>query len=215
MQDVEPVSFKTNLGRNIRILGSSNAYIEKLRKTAPDRMERIYKLFWAMGKSTIGIILDDMRPDRQFDQELDWGIGVLGKAAVAAMELERLGLGLIRRERLDWLYELAEHEPELLEEAQGLKGTAADNMKTMAAALILRYTTDPRRISYHGQILLENNIDTLPTTLPKARPEVIQALADYIRAGDLTAPIPGDLPKREDMLSQKEGAPYLVRMLGF
>ena len=215
LQDVEPVSFKTNLGRNIRILGSSNAYIEKLRKTAPDRMERIYKLFWAMGKSTIGIILDDMRPDRQFDQELDWRIGVLGKAAVAAMELERLGLGLIRRERLDWLYELAEHEPELLEEAQGLKGTAADNMKTMAAALILRYTTDPRRISYHGQILLENNIDTLPTTLPKARPEVIQALADYIRAGDLTAPIPGDLPKREDMLSQKEGDPYLVRMLGF
>ena len=73
----------------------------------------------------------------------------------------------------------------------------------------------PRRISYHGQILLENNIDTLPTTLPKARPEVIQALADYIRAGDLTAPIPGDLPRREDMLSQKEGDPYLVRMLGF
>ena len=27
LQDVEPVSFKTNLGRNIRILGSSNAYI--------------------------------------------------------------------------------------------------------------------------------------------------------------------------------------------
>ncbi|MBR7178680.1 MAG: DUF4132 domain-containing protein [Oscillospiraceae bacterium] len=215
LQDVEPVSFKSNLGGSVRILYSTNAHIENLRKSDPERMERIYKLFWAMGKSTVGMILDDMRPDRQFDQELPWRIDVLGKPAVAAMELERLALGLIRRERLDWLYELAQNDPEVLEEAQKLKGTAADNMKTMASALVLRYTSDPKRIQYHSDILLENNIDTLPTTLPKAKPEVIQALADYIRAGDLTAPLPGNLPIREDMLSQKEGDPYLVRMLGF
>ena len=215
LRDVEPFSFKMNLSQNIRVLGSVNTHLDNLRKTDSKRMERIYKLFWAIGKSAIGSVLDDMSQNRHFDQELDWRIGVLGKAAVAAMELERLALGVIRRERLDWLYNLAQYEPNLLEDAQNLKGTAADNMKTMASALILRYASDPKRIAYHAQILLENNIDTLPTTLRNAKPEVIRALADYIRAGDLTAPIPGNLPMREDMLSQKEGDPYLIRMLGF
>ena len=214
LQHVEHVSFKTNMSRHIISYGASSMLLDSIRKTAPEKIERIYKLFWAMGRSTIGIILDDMRPDRQFDQMLDWRIDVLGKAAVAAMELERFALGVIRRERLDWLYDLAEHEPELLEEAQKLKGTIADNMKTMASALILRYTNDRERIDRHGQILLENNIDTLPTTLPNAKPEMLQALADYIRAGDLTAPIPGDLPMREDTLTLKSCDPYLARMLG-
>lgn len=216
LQDVEPVSFKTNLGRNIRILGSSNAHIEKLRKSAPERMERIYKLFWAMGKSTIGMVLDDMSQNRHFDQELDWRIGVLGKAAVAAMELERLALlCVIRRERLDWLYELAEHEPEVLEEAQNLSGMPIGNLKVALAGILLANTADSAVIDRQKKILLTININSLNSLTDQLDENQLADLRAYILAGDLAAPIPGGLPalSAENALQTRNSNEYLTGLL--
>ena len=215
LEQMDHVDLKRTMYQTLNTVEKYMAYINKL---DDQQMRRFYRIMWAIGKSTAGFVLTPYWGEhRGVHHDLRWRVEVLGKAAVASLELERFAMGNLRRERMQWLYELAKLEPAAIEEAQTHKGTVADNMKTVAAALVVCGSKDIECIRRNCAIILENSMDTLDKTLNWLSPTDIQALAEYIQKGDLDAPIPVELPQptAANALLCRHGDGYLVRMLGF
>ena len=182
---------------------ADQAFMEKARNDSDREMlNRCIRLFWAIGKSTAvyplkgdtilwhGKLLQDCLP-------------VVGKAASAAMLAEDLsGQSWGSFSSREWLYTLAETEPEVLEQAQTLGGTSWDNMRVMLAGILLCKRPAPRTgllqklaggdalAARQAKLVAENNRDSLEAAAPGLTAADRRALTDWMEKGRPLEPLP-------------------------
>ena len=223
-----------------RALDSHKAYYMKTVREAPDQemLTRFSKLFWAMGKSaavhplTVG--------DASWEKTLvPFWASLLGKPAAAALLAE----GLVRQHWLDlrarewlyaWLYELADTEPSVLEQAQALNGVPNDDMPVMLAGILLGRSAPLRSgllqkliggnalAARQADRIARSNRESLEEVAPDLTTGDRQALAAWLERGDPFAPLPAlsvTLPDGSDPRAVLDTPPcriddYEIRLLG-
>ena len=134
LAQAEPANFRL-IGMETRML--TTEFLRPLREGGKKEiLARFYKLFWAMGKSTACYLLNDPLLRMQDDHE--WRVRILGKAAVAAMNAERITLSNVKTVEARQLAELAETDPHVLLYAQTLCGDPIEGrMKVVLAGMLL------------------------------------------------------------------------------
>ena len=188
-----------------------------VRRHDREKLRRYLKLFFAIGRSTaVALWRPYMRGNIHREQQLDWLLEVLPKSAVAAMEADRLAWDRHNCEEIGWLHQLAQNEPQTLEEAQQLSGTPDDNLKVTLAGILLSHATDRALIQRQGTILLENNMDTLNIAAPQLDDKQLLALRTYMRNGVWVPQLPGGLgiPTAANALQTRNSDDYLTGLLG-
>ena len=214
LERAEPQNFrKLNPGE----CASAWDHQDWVRRSDREKLGRYLKLFFAIGKSTaVNLWRPYHRGNIHKEQQMDWLLSVLPKAAVAAMEADRLAWDLRNSEEIGWLHQLALAEPEVLEEAQKLNGSPSDNMKVALAGILLSQASDQQLIRRQGDILLENNVDTLDAVAGWLDDKQLLVLRQYMRAGVWTPQLPGGLPNPSaaDALQTRNSDDYLTGLLG-
>ena len=214
LERAEPQNFrKLNPGE----CASAWDHQDWVRRSDREKLGRYLKLFFAIGKSTaVNLWRPYHRGNIHKEQQMDWLLSVLPKAAVAAMEADRLAWDLRNSEEIGWLHQLALAEPEVLEEAQKLNGSPSDNMKVALAGILLYQASDQQLIRRQGDILLENNVDTLDAVAGWLDDKQLLVLRQYMRAGVWTPQLPGGLPNPSaaDALQTRNSDDYLTGLLG-
>lgn len=196
-------------------------------------LPRYVKLFWAIGKSTAIVLLEqNIHVHHRIWDRSDL-IAILGKPAVAAMEAEHctwVWNGVSYTE-IEWLHQLAGTEPETLEAAQNLSGAEHDNMKVFLAGVLLcnagqekprflkKLLGKDTLVDRQAELLLQLNVNSLSAAVPALSQGDRDLLADYIRKGDPKAPVPFLSCVRcatdaHSALSAKASNPYLTVLLG-
>ena len=196
-------------------------------------LPRYVKLFWAIGRSTTIVLLEqNIHVHHRIWDRSDL-IAILGKPAVAAMEAEHctwVGNGVTYTE-IEWLHQLARTEPETLEAAQNLSGAEYDNMKVFLAGILLCSAGQekPRLLKKllggntladrQAELLLQLNVNSLAAAAPALSQGDRDLLAGYIRKGDPNAPLPLLSSARcaadaHSALTTKTSEPYLTTLLG-
>lgn len=212
LDSAEQVNFKA---AGFVFLTPTEQLLEDFRKHDPERLERVYKLLWAIGRSTcVFLVQHPLRQGSGIDQQIDWQVRVLGKAPCAAMYAEALGISSYREHQSQWLHQMAATEPAVLEEAQSMSNTSADNMKLILSATLLCECDDAAVVRRQSELLLACNIENLPLCINWMSPDQLSEVERYIRAGDLGAPLPDCLPMNENYLALTHCDPTMGRMLG-
>ena len=177
------------LHKNVEQRLTIGKYLETYRNRKDmDMMARFYKLFWAIGKGTATFMLGQDYFYYSRKEKRDWCIDVLGEAAVAAMEATDLTWN--RAKDSDWLHHLARTNPAVLEEAQTLAGTEAENVPFLLAGILLCHVTDEAIIRRQREILLHGHLSCVTEAIQGLQDPDRQLLAEYIRQGDPKRPLP-------------------------
>ncbi len=120
---------------------SDGAFMKYARDASGREMlNRCIKLFWTIGKST-AIFPLEVGSNFWLCGLLQDCLAVLGKTGAAALLAEQIAQGArfswgTARYR-EWLFELAETEPDVLTEAQALGFTQWDNMSVVLAGILM------------------------------------------------------------------------------
>ena len=188
LEQVEAQNFRL-LSINVRMEVSD--ILQPLREGGKkDQIGRFYRLFWAMGKSTACYVMSS--PFR-FAPETPEDISrYLSKAAAAALAGEILTQNNRPAFLPPWLWKMAETEPEELIRAQALCGEPIEGRaKAMLAGLVLsRGNVSQEQLRQQVEILLTAQQHLLPAAAHSLSPGDKQLLADFISAGDPSAPLP-------------------------
>ena len=186
LAQVRPSNF---LHKNVEQRLTIGKYLETYRNRKDmEMMARFYKLFWAIGKGTATFMLGQDYFYYSRKEKRDWCIEVLGEAAVAAMEATDLTWN--RAKDSDWLHHLARTNPAVLEEAQTLAGTEAENVPVLLAGILLCHATDEAIIRRQREILLHGHLSCVTEAIQGLQDPDRQLLAEYIRQGDPKRPLP-------------------------
>ena len=153
-------------------LRSADEAFMKHARDASDRemLNRCIKLFWTIGKST-AIFPLEVGSNFWLCGLLQDCLAVLGKTGAAALLAEQIAQGArfswgTARYR-EWLFELAETEPDVLTEAQALGFTQSDNMSVVLAGILMsKRPAGDANAARQAQIIAGINRASLRDVLP-------------------------------------------------
>lgn len=185
LAQAEPANFRL-IGMETRMLATE--FLRPLRESGKKEiLARFYKLFWAMGKSTACYLLNDRIQD-----DHEWRVRILGKAAVAAMNAERITLSNVKSAEARQLAELAQTDPHTLLYAQTLCGDPIEGrMKVVLAGMLLCCADlEPEILREQSDLVLASILSAMPIVMSGIPPKDRDLLASYILDGDPSAPLP-------------------------
>lgn len=175
-------------------------YLQPLWKAGKeDELIRFIRLFWAIGKSTAGFLLERRGLYLEEKHERELRIRALGKVEAAAMEAEVCAWQRHRRAAEGWLWELAASEPEVLEAAQSFTDLSWDNMKVFLAGILLckgfragllQKLTGGDRAARQAELVFANNRESLEHSVSSLTAADRDVLSAYLAKGDPAAPLP-------------------------
>ena len=188
LAQAEPVNFRLT-GMETRML--SEQLLRPLREGGKKEiLARFYKLFWAMGKSTACYLLND--PFLRMQDDHKWRVRILGKAAVAAMNAERITLSNVKTVEAQQLAELAHTDPQILLQAQTLCGDPIEGrMKVILAGMLLCCSDlEPELLREQSDLVLASILSAMPIVMSGIPPKDRDLLISYILDGNPSAPLP-------------------------
>lgn len=205
-------------------------YLQTLRKAGKEEeLTRFVRLFWAIGKSTAGFLLERRGLYSEEREERDLYIRVLGKAEAAAMVAEVCAWQRHRAPAEEWLWKLAASEPEVLESAQSFGDDVIDNMKVFLAGILLckgfrsgliQKLTGGDRAARQAELVFVNNRESLAQSVSSLTAADRDALGAYLQKGDPAAPLPVLSVKTaanaapDQVLRTRLADDYLIGLLG-
>ena len=191
LEQVEPQTNFRGMPRE-NVTFACNGFVRYETRSGMKILGRALKFLWAAGGTAVCEMVSKTYFNRIAEGDTaSFRASALGNVRAAVMEATGMfGGPNVARGSLPWLFDLARNNPGDLLEAQELcRGTEAHGA-ALIAALLLRFAPEQGNAEIQKHLLHRCSLEAIPRILFGQPWKDIQVLADYVAAGDLTAPVP-------------------------